>query len=208
MEIWKSIKGFEGLYEVSSLGNVKSIRRNKLLSLHIDQDGYKSCTLCRIYKKNVRVHRLVYEAFIGELDDRLVIDHIDTIKTNNEYTNLRQIETRENTTIGKVRKSNYRGVRYFKPNNKWGSEIQIDGVRYFLGLYDSAELASEQYEKTLSDWLNFSIKPIRIKDGFKICRVCNCELPFSEFHTSKTKKGTVSYLYQCKSCEAKYKRVS
>lgn len=207
MEIWKEIKGYEGLYEISSLGNVKSIRRNKLLSLRIDQGGYKACTLCAITKKAVKVHRLVYEAFIGELDNSLVIDHIDAIKINNEASNLRQIPTRENTTLGKNRASNLRGVRLFKPNNKWGAEIQIEGVRYFLGLYNSSELASEQYEKALSGWLNFKIKPARIKEGFKICRACNCELPISEFNPIKTMKGTLSLMYQCKDCERKSKKV-
>jgi|GEM_PF-1820886 len=207
MEIWKSINGYEGLYEVSSLGGVKSVRRNIVLKQRTDKNGYSACTLCDVSKKTVKVHRLVYESFIGKLDKTLVIDHRDTIKANNKADNLRQITSRENTTISKTRVSNFRGVRLFKPNNKWGAEIQIDGSRYFLGLYESAELASIQYEMTLSSWLNNKIKPVTIKEGFKICRVCLRELEVTEFHTTKTMKGTASLMYQCKECESKAKKI-
>jgi hypothetical protein len=207
MEIWKQVKGFEGLYEVSSIGNIKSIRRGIVLSLRVDKGGYKACTLCNELKKTFKVHRIVYNAFVGDLDNLLVIDHIDGNKINNEYTNLRQIPTRENTTLGKSRKSNYRGVRLFKQNNKWGAEIQIEGIKYFLGLFDNPLSASISYEGTLNDWLNNKVKPYRTKEGYKLCRVCSIEFPVSEFHITLTMKGNKSLMYQCKECESKAKKV-
>ena len=122
MEIWKDIKGFEGSYQISSLGRVKSVERTrkgkngsvvpvyeKILSLKTDRDGYKDVSLCSNNKpKSYKVHRLVAEAFIPNPDNKPCIDHIDTDKTNNtvalnedgsvnyEKTNLRWCTHSEN----------------------------------------------------------------------------------------------------------------
>ena len=78
MEIWKSIKGFEGKYEISSLGRVRSLSRlkvgksnssfiteEKILSLSFNKDGYKKCSLHKDGRRfTYQVHRLVAEAFI------------------------------------------------------------------------------------------------------------------------------------------------
>jgi len=204
---WKSIAGFEGFYEVSNYGAIKSLRRGIELSQRINMSGYKSCTLSIPgVRKTVVVHQLVFDAFCGDRDKTLVIDHINSVKTNNRAYNLRQIPTRENTTRGKNRESNYRGVRLFGQDNKWGAEIQIEGKRYFLGLYDNAEIASIKYETALTNWIKNKVKPYTPKEGFKICRVCNKELPITDFHTTKTMKGNPSYKYNCKACESAYKK--
>jgi hypothetical protein len=146
---WKDIKDYEGLYQISSNGQVRNSRTGKVLKLYKDKNGYNFCTLSNITQKHIKVHRLVYQAFIGELDKSLVIDHIDTIRTNNVPSNLRQIPSRENTSIAKRNKTGYRGVRYFPLNKQWGAEIQIKGKVKFLGLFDTPELASIQYQQTL-----------------------------------------------------------
>lgn len=201
-EEWKSVIGYEGIYSVSNKGEIKNDRTGKLLKPNFNKDGYLRLTLSKYGKSNYcKVHRIVFNAFIGEFDNSLVVDHIDGIKTNNRPENLRQIPTRENTSRAKKRLSNYRGVRYFKNRKKWGAEIQIDGVRYFLGLYEDEKQAANEYQKALDEWLKNKQKPYKPKEGFKVCRLCHLELEVSEFNKAKTKKGSESFKYCCKKCE-------
>ena len=73
----KAIKGYEDTYAVSDDGRVFNIRSGKELKQK-NNKGYFTVTLCSNTKtKEYRVHRLVYQAFVGVLDDNLVIDHID-----------------------------------------------------------------------------------------------------------------------------------
>jgi uncharacterized protein YlaI len=55
--------------------------------------------------------------------------------------------------------------------------------------------------------LNNKVKPITVKEGFKVCKVCLKELEVTEFHITKTMKGTPSLMYQCKECESKAKMI-
>lgn len=102
MEIWKSIVGYEGLYEVSNLGNVRSVdryvnhpkgglslRKGKLLQPNKNHQGYYCVLLSKSCKtENRRVHRLVAEAFIPNPDNLPQINHKDEDKSNNIVTNL------------------------------------------------------------------------------------------------------------------------
>lgn len=110
MEIWKAINGYEGLYEVSNLGNVRSldrkctfkgkvsIRKGCLLKKRIDRYGYYYFILCKDGKiKNFRAHRLVAEAFIPNEENKTQIDHINTIRTDNRVENLRWVTSKENS---------------------------------------------------------------------------------------------------------------
>lgn len=69
-EIWKDVKGYEVLYQVSNFGNVKSLIRNKILRLSYSHNGYR---LVSLQRKTFRVHRLVAEAFFNPLYDFEVI---------------------------------------------------------------------------------------------------------------------------------------
>ena len=114
VEIWKPVVGYEGLYECSNLGNVRSLNYRhtntiKNLSLSLNKDGYVQVKLWKNCKgKVLAVHRLVAEAFVPNPNNRPQIDHINTDKTNNtvwfnedgsvnyEKTNLRWVTKKEN----------------------------------------------------------------------------------------------------------------
>lgn len=99
-EIWKDVKGYEGLYQVSNLGRVKSIQyfnhknnkaytRNRLLKPIINEKGYARVDLFKNKKsKRVRIHRLVAETFIPNMYNLPEINHIDGNKQNNCIDNL------------------------------------------------------------------------------------------------------------------------
>lgn len=114
-EVWKPVKGYEGKYEVSNMGRVKSLNyRNhggiKILKPTVNHAGYLTVTLTLNYEKHKkRIHRLVYEAFVAPLplynpqkNGNLFfeINHIDENKTNNTPSNLELVTHTENIRYG------------------------------------------------------------------------------------------------------------
>lgn len=97
-EIWKPVIGYEGLYEVSNLGNVKSLIRRKILKPIKNGCGYLKVELCKEGKrKKIYVHRLVYSAFNGDIPTGLEVNHInDKEKTDNRLCNLNLMSHKEN----------------------------------------------------------------------------------------------------------------
>lgn len=95
MEIWKDIKGYEGLYQVSNLGRVR--RQSKLLHLNTNTYGYKHVTLSKgNAQKTALVHRLVASAFIENPLGLPQINHKDGDKSNNAVSNLEWVTPKEN----------------------------------------------------------------------------------------------------------------
>ena len=101
-EIWKPIKDYEGLYEVSNLGRVKSLNYRgtgkwKILKNIECSNGYLVVVLTKNGKrKQFKVHRLVAEAFIPNPENKPCVDHINTIRTKNYVWNLRWVTHEEN----------------------------------------------------------------------------------------------------------------
>lgn len=125
-EIWKDIKGYEGLYIVSNMGRIKSLNYNhtgeeKIMKTRKRENGYYYLNLC---KNNVRhsinVHRIVAETYIPNPENKPYIDHINTIRDDNRVENLRWVTPKENCnnplTLGKIRK--HKNIYQYTLDNK------------------------------------------------------------------------------------------
>lgn len=115
-EIWMDVVGFEGLYTVSNLGNVKSIRSNKILRPDIcganDRNLYATIAFS-IKGKRLRFksHKLVARAFIPNPNRCKFVNHKDRDNLNNSVSNLEWVHQRENVTYSaKTKASKYTGV--------------------------------------------------------------------------------------------------
>lgn len=113
IEEWRPIYGYEGLYEVSSYGRVRSLDRyevnnlgykrllkGKILSPGIRKDGYFVVSL---RNKMFRVHRLVAQAFIPNPDELPQVNHKDEDKSNNNVDNLEWCDSKYNNNYGTAR---------------------------------------------------------------------------------------------------------
>ena len=89
MEEWRAVPGYEGLYEVSNTGMVRSLRHNKIMSPNTNRYGYKYINLCKDgIIKTKTIHRLVAQVFIPNPDNLPEVNHKDEDKTNNSVDNL------------------------------------------------------------------------------------------------------------------------
>lgn len=166
MEIWKQIKNYEGYYEVSNLGNIKSIKRigllrngihpviykEKILKPSKDGFGYLIVSLSKNnIRKTFKIHHLVTIEFLNHKKRgfKIVVDHIDGNKQNNNLNNLQLISQRENSSK-KITKSKFgTGVTYDKKNNTYMSRIHINGIRQYLGTFKTELEAKESYIQKL-----------------------------------------------------------
>jgi hypothetical protein len=101
-EIWKDIKGYEGLYRVSNLGRVMSLKfrqtnRDKILTTRLSNSGYKCTGLTKEYKtRELFVHRLIAMAFIPNAENKEQVNHINGIKIDNRIENLEWLSRPDN----------------------------------------------------------------------------------------------------------------
>lgn len=97
LEFWRDVKGYENLYQVSNVGQVKSLKSNKILKSGKTKDGYLQVCLCKNgEKKSFRINRLVAEAFLPNEDELPEVDHVNGDKTDNRICNLQWISKIEN----------------------------------------------------------------------------------------------------------------
>lgn len=163
-EMWRPIRGYENLYEVSNLGKVRSLDRlvnskcrstrlakGRIVSLSKVRGGYLQVDLWKDNKQTkLRVHRLVASAFpeiCGEYVNGLEVDHLDTNPSNNKATNLRWCTHKENSNnpITRRHKSNAQKSEKAYWFGKLGKEharsipiVQYDLQGKFLAEWDCA----------------------------------------------------------------------
>ena len=156
METWKTINGYEGKYEISSEGRVKSLAwgKKKILkpgmsNLYLFVGLYKNGKLT-----STRIHTLVWDHFGDELRNgtKLTIDHVDENKLNNNIRNLQLLPIRENVSKGYKKietTSKYTGVCWQPKRNKWIATIFIKGKIKNLGRFIDEYDAHLAYQKAL-----------------------------------------------------------
>lgn len=147
VEEWKDIKGFEGLYQVSNLGRVKSLKfingvkqynREKIL-FQSTRSGYFTVNLCKERKRfSKQIHRLVAEAFIPNYFNKNIVNHKDFDRKNNCVDNLEWVTQKENVCWSRDRmkkhrikpmtNTNERYIVYRKSNNTF--RVIIDRKEY------------------------------------------------------------------------------
>ena len=131
-EIWRPVVGYEGLYEVSNLGRVRSLdmyvkvgygnyrlHKGKVLSPTKNKNGYLKVNLyCNGKQKTIDVHRLVTEAFLPNPDNLPQVNHKDEDKTNNRVENLEWCDHKYNMNYGT---RNIRAKETAIKNGYWSS---------------------------------------------------------------------------------------
>ncbi len=153
-EIWKDIPGYEGLYQVSNWGQVKSFKFGKERILKPILVGelrrqYFAVGLCKDGKnKRYKIHQLVAITFLGHTPNGLetVINHIDNNPLNNNIDNLELVTIRYNSSC---HRSDV-GVTWYKALNKWFSSIRI-GKKIHLGFFDDKQDGIDMYQKALNN---------------------------------------------------------
>lgn len=167
-EVFKDVPNYEGHYQVSNIGRVKSLERvvkhhseglqivkEKILKETAANNGYFMVSLYKNNKKRkyVTIHKLVAMAFLSHIPNgyKIVVDHIDHDKANNRVENLRLVTQRQNVSHRKIEgTSKYTGVCWNKSRNKWKSAIRIKGKVKYLGYFEDEHEAHLAYQKELT----------------------------------------------------------
>ena len=191
-EIWKDIQGYEGLYQVSNLGNVRSVDRTivdslgrehpykgQILKPMLVAHGYLEVNLSKGDKrKPVNIHRLVAKEFIPNPHNLPEINHIDENKQNNAAYNLEWCTSKYNANYGT---RNERVMCARMKNSKWQKAIQDHtrklGKRYgrINGLNNSKPVLQYSVDgKFIKEWVSMrEVKRELSIDNCSIARCCN-----------------------------------
>lgn len=159
-EIWKDIPGYEGIYQASTEGRIKSLYREvphpktiiqrvreTILIPSDNGTGYLRVILSiGAIQKRLYVHRLILLTYKGESD--LDGDHINGIRHDNRLVNLQYLTARQNQHKRILNRSLPIGV--YKRGNKYRAKIYINGVLFNLGTFESVELANSAYQNKLN----------------------------------------------------------
>lgn len=156
-EIFKDIPGYVGKYQVSNLGRVKSLKRNKetILTPGISTQGYYIVSLyVNKTKKTRSIHQLVAETFLNHkpCGMELVVNHIDFNRQNNSIENIEILTARQNVNQKHIKSTSiYTGVSLNKQTQRWMSNIHVNGKQKYLGLFNCETKAHLVYQKALKE---------------------------------------------------------
>lgn len=170
-EIWKDVVGYEGLYQVSNLGNVKSLDRKRfngrvmankkgqIMKQYVLKDGYCSTRLCKDGEvKNHLIHRLVAIAFLPNPQNLPQVNHKDENKQNNKLNNLEWCDRLYNNNYGTTKERNSKSK---KENPPKAIMYEYNGETHCLKKW--AEIKNVGYDKVKKRWN----KGIRGEELFK-----------------------------------------
>ena len=178
-EIWKEVPNYEGHYEVSNRGNVRSMDRfvttkngrkrfykGKVVKGDVN-NGYRRTSFSINSKtRTYKFSQLVAMAFLGHKPNghSLVIDHVNGIRSDDRLENLRIVTKRENTSecFRSDRdnlSSSYTGVYWCNTKSKWVSGITYDGLSVNLGVFNDEHEAYRAYQKALGKINDGSFNP-------------------------------------------------
>ena len=134
-EIWKPIKNYENLYEISNFGVIRKVKTKRPLKVFYRTNGYYTTSLCKDYKVTmVYLHRLIAETFIPNPDNLPCVNHIDGNKTNNDLNNLEWCSLLDN--IRHAYKNS------LMENNRKVAQYDINGN--YIKTYNSTNEASKE----------------------------------------------------------------
>lgn len=215
-EEWKQVKGYEGCYDVSSFGRIKSIGRvivmkngfnktvkEKLRSVHYNKKNYVSSTIYKEGKSSTKeIHVISAVAFLGHEQTGaggLVVDHMDNDPSNNFIKNLQLITNRQNSKKDKFRlniSSLYPGVYINK--NRFHVSIRINGEKVYLGTYKDELVAAKAYEDAelcVNEGRVEDVKVVILKKSSKYKGVCfaNRDSDWMAFYYSKGKTTNLGH---------------
>lgn len=159
IEIWKDIPGYEGYYQASDQGRIKSLHQKRgfetisgefFIKGELIKKGYLRAAFYKDGKrKRILFHNVVMDVFDGP--SHLLVDHINTIKTDNRLLNLRRCTNRQNRIWyweGRPKKVKSVGVTVKK--NRYRSRIIIKGKEVVLGYFDNETDASDAYRNAVN----------------------------------------------------------
>ena len=121
----------------------------------VNTGGYPVVCLSKKGKGKVhRIHQLVAREWVHNPDGKICVDHIDGVKSNNHYENLRYATHSENNRNMKKHSdgsSVYKGIAYNKVNNKWQAQLRMHGKQQHLGCFTSEREAAEAYNAAATE---------------------------------------------------------
>tara|TARA_R100001443_G_scaffold25907_1_gene38963 strand:+ start:118 stop:726 length:609 start_codon:yes stop_codon:yes gene_type:complete len=180
IEVWKDLPNFKNIYKVSNLGRVKSLNykrtgKSRILKTLLNKPKGRLRTVLWVNNKGKAfyIHQLVAMTFLNHkpCGHKIVVDHIDNNRLNNNLYNLQLVTHRENCSKDRKSKySKYTGVTYCKTKKFYYARIYIDN-HIHLGTFRKEIDAANAYKKALKEYeakeIHYNTKNKKIREYSK-----------------------------------------